>query len=529
MKPTLISKANTVWQALEDAAVTLPNKAAYICRETAISFKEVDEASDRVASGLLRLGYHKGDRIGIIALNQPEWLYAYFAASKIGAVIVGLNVRYRDSELEYMINQSETRGLVALTEMGGMDYVGFFDSFRSRIPSVKEIFFLGSEEREGRHSFDSLLKSEVDEHALATARDGVKPDDLVIIIYTSGTTGRPKGAAITNKSQLAAARAQAEHTCVAPDDLIHLALPLNHVGGISCGILTALLGKATCVLVPMFSPDEIIKLSRKYPPTVWVGVPTMHTLLLMNDDIKTIDTSTVRLVITGGANAEPALLEKLYETFPNATVMNLYGLSEASGTLVMSPWDSDFDTTVRSIGKPIGDFQVKVVDAEGNDAPTGETGELLFKGDSIAAGYFRMHEETQRTFDSDGWLHTGDMGYVDADGYITLMGRLKEMLLQGGFNVYPVEVENLLSRHPKVSLVAGIGVPDSVLGEVGRYYIVPAPGAEPTEDEIKDYCKRHLADYKVPRQVVFRASLPLTPAGKVMKSELRKEYEETGK
>ncbi|MCG6911764.1 MAG: AMP-binding protein, partial [Deltaproteobacteria bacterium] len=204
--------------------------------------------------------------------------------------------------------------------------------------------------------------------------------------------------------------------------------------------------------------------------------------------------------------------------------MNLYGLSESSGAVVLSPWESDFETTLRSIGKPIGDFRVKAVDEEGNELPTGETGELYFKGDAVVASYFRDADETADAF-QDGWLKTGDMGYIDAQGYITLMGRKKEMYLQGGFNVYPVEVENLLTRHPKVMMAAGIGVPDAVLGEVGRFYIVPQPGTEPTEEEIIEYCRENLADYKVPRQIVFKAELPLTPVGKIMKSQLKEEYE----
>jgi fatty-acyl-CoA synthase len=523
-----ISKANLIWQALREAVEELPDKPCYIYEEKEISFKEVDEASDRVASGLLKLGYGKGDRIGIIALNQPEWLFTYFAAAKIGATIVGLNVRYRDSELDYMINQSEARGIVTVSQCGGLDYAEFFESFRGKVPTVKDFIFIDGEGFEGSHSYSSLLNCEVDRAALDRARAAVAPDDLMIIIYTSGTTGRPKGAAITHKSQLAAARAQAEHIRISPKDLLPLALPFNHVGGISCGILTALLGGATCVLIPMFNPDEIIRLSRKYPPTVWVGVPTMHALLLMNEDIELLDREAIRLVVTGGSNGEPALLKRLHETFPNATIVNLYGLSEASGTLVMSTWDSDFDTTVRSIGKPIGDFEVKVVDEKGSEVAQGETGELHFRGGAVAAGYFRMPEETRQTFDADGWLHTGDMGYIDPGGNIILMGRLKEMYIQGGFNVYPVEVENILSKHPKVAMVAGIGIPDPVMGEIGRYYIVPAPGTDPTEEEIKQYCREHLADYKIPRQIVFRNSLPLTPVGKIMKSTLKQEYDETG-
>jgi fatty-acyl-CoA synthase len=515
-----------VWQALDRAAKSAPEKTAYFFLGRQYTFRAVDEQSDRLASGLLRLGLRKADRIGVIALNQPEWVITYFAAAKIGATVVGLNVRYRETELNYMLNQSESKAVVCLAALGDlMDYVGFFDRFRSKVPSVEHFIFIGGQGFEGSRSFDALANAPTDRPALEAAKASVRPEDVMMIIYTSGTTGIPKGAAVTNGSQLAAARAQAEHTRVGPEDLVQVAAPLNHVGGITCGILTMMLAGGAVELIPVFDPNVVIERANANPPTVMAGVPTMHVLLLMNDKFGSMNRERVRLVITGGSNAEPSLLESLYKAFPQATIMNLYGLSESSGALVMSPWDCDFGSTVKSIGKPIGGFQVKVADKEGRELPQGEIGELHFRGEAIAAGYFRMPGETAAVFDAEGWLHTGDLGYLDEKGYIVLMGRLKEMYLQGGFNVYPVEVENLISKHPKVALVAGIGVPDPVLGEIGRYYIVPKPGEEVGEEEIKAYCRERLADYKVPKQVVFRAELPMTPVGKILKSKLKEESE----
>lgn len=521
---TDIIQANVIWEVLDQAAKSVPDKTCYFFMGREISFRTVDEMSDRLACGLLDLGIGKGDRIGIIALNQPEWVYTYFAAAKIGATVVGLNVRYRETELDYMLNQSETKAVVTLAALGDqMDYVGFFDGFREKVPSVEHFVFIGGPGFEGSHSFEALLNTEVDRKALEGARARVRPEDLMIIIYTSGTTGVPKGAAVTNGSQIAAARAQAEHTKVGPDDLVQVAAPLNHVGGTTCGIVNMMLGRAAIELIPAFDADLVIEQARVNPPTIMAGVPTMLVLILMNEKFAFLNNDKVRLVITGGSNSEPSLLASLYDAFPKATVMNLYGLSESSGALVISPWDSDFESTVKSIGKMVSGFQVKVADKDGLELPQGEIGELYFKGAGIAAGYFRMPEETAAAFDADGWLHTGDMGYIDEKGYIVLMGRLKEMYLQGGFNVYPVEVENLISKHPKVAMVAGIGVPDPVLGEIGRYYIIPKPGEDLTEEEVKSYCRERLADYKVPKQVVFRSELPLTPVGKIMKSKLKEE------
>ncbi|MBU2643537.1 AMP-binding protein [bacterium] len=517
-----IIQAKLIGRALEQAAVESAGDTMMIYEGKAISFGEVNAVSDRVAAGLLKLGFKKGDRIGIIGLNQPEWLYTYFAAAKIGVVITGLSVRYRDSELEYILNQSETRAVLSLAQLGEMDYVTFFKGFREKIPSVKEFMFMGGDGFDGSIPFAGLMTTDIDKSVLDAAKDRVQPADDMIIIYTSGTTGTPKGAVISHKSQLASATAQAIHTKINSDDIFPMALPFNHVGGITCGVLTALLGKAKYVLIPMFSPDYIVEQMSRYPMTMATGVPTMHVLLMMTKAYMDLDHSKTRIVVVGGSNVDGTLLKQLYDTYPNAKVMNLYGLSESSGMLVMSPWESDFDMTVQSIGKPIGEVTVKVVDGNGQALPTGEIGELCFKGDAVIKKYHNMPEKTAEAF-RDGWVHTGDMGFLNKEGYIILKGRKKEMYIQGGFNVYPVEVENLIASHPKVAMVAGIGVKDNVLGEVGRYYIIPAPGSDPSEEEIKSFCREHLADYKVPKQIVFRSELPMTPAGKIMKSALEKE------
>ncbi|AFM28009.1 class I adenylate-forming enzyme family protein [Desulfomonile tiedjei] len=526
---TLPSGTIVVGEALREAARVMTDRVAYVYEGRDISFREMDEISDRVAAGLLMLGFRKGDRLGVIGLNQPEWLYAYFAAAKIGVIVVGLSVRYRESELQFILNQSGTRGLVTIAALGDqMDYVRFLDEFRNKVPRVSDFIFVGGGGFQGSHSFEALMQTEVDLPALNKAKAQVQPSDPAMIIYTSGTTGRPKGAVLTHESMLAAALAEAEHLQVDEHDILQMAMPLNHVGGITCCILTMLLGKGLIELVPVFNPNQMIEMFEAHPPTLIIGVPTMHTLLLMKEEMGCAPVEKVRVVITGGSNADPNLLTKLREVYRNATVMNLYGLSETSGAVVMSPWDSDFDSTVHSIGKPMGMIQVKVVDVNGTDVPGGEVGELLFKGRMAAAGYFGQPEETGATFDADGWVHTGDLGYLDERGYIYLKGRLKEMFVQGGYNVYPVEVENVISSHPKVGMVAGIGVPDAVMGEIGRYYVVPKPNEELLPEEIVSFCKEHVADYKVPKQVVVCRELPLTPAGKVMKSKLKEDFEKNG-
>jgi fatty-acyl-CoA synthase len=282
------------------------------------------------------------------------------------------------------------------------------------------------------------------------------------------------------------------------------------------------------VLVPSFHPKEVLEATDKHKVTIFAGVPTMYVMVLNYSDFKKYDLSSVRMCIVGGSNVEPQLCQDISKNFPNARVMNLYGLSETSGACVLSRLDDGIEKVSESIGVVIDNFKVKVVDDKRQELPTGEIGELAFKGDCVAKGYFGLEEETRESFGLDGWLYTGDVGYLDEDGYVYLKGRKKEMYIQGGFNVYPAEIENLLIKHPKVAVAAGIGVPDPVFGEVGRFYIIPKEGMEVTEDELMKYCREKLADYKVPKQFVFVKELPLTPAGKINKSLIKQWYHEKG-
>lgn len=511
-----------VWKALARHVRERPDAPALIHEGRCISFAELDRASDRLACALLEQGLGKGDRIGMLGLNQPEWLMAYLAAAKTGLVIVGLSVRYRDSEIEYIANHAQIRILIAPARAGETDYVRYLAGLRGRLPAVRRICFMGAPDVPEPERLETLLDRPVDRTLLESAMASVVPDDPLVLIYTSGTTGQPKGARITHRSQLASAAAQCGHLRITPQDLTLLALPLNHVGGLTCGFLATLLGGGCSLLIPAFSPSLVLEEMRVHAPTIVAGVPTMHTLLLREEGIRQLDLRRVRLVVTGGANADAELLRQLQAAFTSARVMNLYGMSETSGAALMSPWDGDFESTVRAVGKPLPGVELRIVLPDGHDAGTGETGELWIRGDLVAAGYLDMPQASAESF-ADGWLRTGDLGWRDAQGLVTLMGRSKEMFVQGGFNVYPVEVENVLTRHPDVLLAAGIGVPDPVLGEVGRYYIVLKPGVATDEQALAAYCRGLLADYKVPRQIVLCNSLPMTPAGKIMKSRLGRE------
>jgi len=517
----------TVYSALRHQAQERPNKTFLYYEDRAISYADMDNLSANLAASLLDLGIRRGDRIGLAALNQPEWLVTFLAASRIGASIVTLNVRYREAEFDYMLNQSGAETLVCLASTPDLDFKQFLDRLRDRIPRVSRYIFIGESDYpfEGGLRFDDLVDHSPSRTGVLDSSTEVTPLDTAIILYTSGTTGRPKGAMITQRSILASAQAQVEHWSIAEDDISVGHLPFNHVGGITCTIMVALLTGSSVVLVPSFNPQVVLDIIQRYKVTVFGGVPTMYVMLLSSPSFAETDLSSVRLCAAGGSNVEPELCRSISSGFPNGSVLNLYGLSESSGACVLSKLDDDLLTVSATLGVPIGDFQARVIGENGEVQGVDEVGELQIKGDCVAAGYYGMPEETAQTFSSDGWLSTGDMAAIRADGHIELKGRRKEMYIQGGYNVYPVEVENVLGMHPKVAIAAGIGVPDPVLGEVGRFYIVPKPGELPTPEELELYCRERLADYKVPKQFVIRSELPLTPVGKVAKAKLREEWE----
>lgn len=507
----------TVAAALQHAAQTRTG-TAYIDRGREWSWQDMDVTSDRLAAQLQALGMSKGDRIGLLLLNQIEWLHAYFAAAKIGAVIVGMSARFRESELNHLLQDSQIKAVVTLGDIGGFDFGTFFAQAQARHPLLQHRIHVGPGAAPGSVLFPELLEPLPNGASLQPVQ--VAPDDLMIVIYTSGTTGRPKAAGITHRSQLASARAQQMHTGMGPDDVMQLAMPFNHVGGTTCGALAMLLGGGVCELVPAFSPDAILTMTRSRPPTLFVGVPTMITLMLTSPAFATANLRRVRLVIIGGSNVEAALLTKVQQALPQANIMNLYGLSESSGAIIMSPPDCSREDLLETIGTPLAGAELRIVGNDGRDVVAGEVGELWLRGAGVIPGYVGA-DRGEVGFDGAGWLHTGDLGRLNERGLVVLMGRQKDMYIQGGFNVYPAEVEGVIAQHPDVMMVAGIGVPDELLGEVGRYYIVPRPGSDLNEGLLRAFCESRLADYKRPRQIVIRLELPLTPAGKIHKAALR--------
>jgi acyl-CoA synthetase (AMP-forming)/AMP-acid ligase II len=501
---------------LRTAAREAPDRAFLVGEGEPVTFADLDGLADRCAAGLAARGIGAGDRVAVAGLNTVDWLTLFFGATRLGAAVVTLNVRYRETELEYMLGHSGARMVVTPADVGGFDYPAMYAALRPRLAALESVVWFDDD---GPDGFAGLLAT-----SGAPPQVSVQPSTPAVVLYTSGTTGRPKGAVLTHGSLLASARGQQERQSTGPDDVLVATLPFNHVGGLTCTVLHSLVSRARVALIPAFSPSAALAAGARHGVTILAGVPTMYVLMLAELAKSDHDLSSVRIAVAGGSNVDPPLAQAMGRAFPGARVQNLYGLSETSGACVMSAADDDLATVCETLGTALSGVQVRVVDpGTGAEVPDGEDGELQVRGPCVAAGYWDMPAESAEAF-RDGWLATGDMVTRRPDGHLVLRGRRKEMFLQGGFNVYPVEVENVLAAHPGVALAAGIGVPDDVLGEVGLYFVVPAdPASPPTADELTAWCRERLADYKVPRRFEIRAELPTTPAGKIAKAELRRE------
>lgn len=510
------SPAGDLYATLVDRVALSPDAPFLIDGSRSVSFAGLLSDVDRVAAGLAARGIGPGDRIAIALDNRVEWVQTLLAAARLGAIVVTLNVRYRESELLFMLGDSGATMLISEARSGEFEFAPLHESLRDRLPALETIVYVGTDE--GADLLDFRELSATDPADVALPLDPVDPASPLLILYTSGTTGTPKGAVLTHRSLLASADGQVKRTGIDERDRVLGILPFNHVGGVTCTLLAMLLGGGLVILVRAFSPAVAMKLAREHRITVLTGVPMMMKLMLA--ELAPGETLPVRLAISGGSNVEPALFRALMAAAPQARLMNLYGLSESSGAAVMSAPDDDEQTLLSTLGVVLDGVQARVVDAQGTPVAAGVDGELQLRGDSIADGYWDRPEATAATF-VGGWLLTGDMVVMSESGHIEMRGRSKEMYIQGGYNVYPAEVENILVEHPAVVTAAGVGAPDPVRGEVGYYFVVlTGPGAaEPAE--LIEHCRTRLANYKVPVHLEIVQELPMTPAGKIRKAELQ--------
>jgi fatty-acyl-CoA synthase len=348
----------------------------------------------------------------------------------------------------------------------------------------------------------------------------VDPAGENFIIFTSGSTGRPKGALLTQKGILAMIRPWAKNIGLSPDDRMLIFLPLNHVGGGTISALTALGCGAHIVLQETFHPREALLAADRYRITVLGAVPTAYALFFALPDFDTLPKPPFRLLIYGGAPAPRELLERMRREF-GCTIVGAYGATEVSGFCTYTSQEDPFEKVLNTVGRAPTGVEIRIVDRERRPLPVGDIGEVAVRGELLFKGYLGEEEGSETALDKDGWFYTGDLGKLDQEGYLTLVGRLKEMYITAGFNVYPAEIEDLLGRHPAVATAAVIGVPDPIKGEVGWAFVIPKPAQEVSEEALLAFCRERLADYKVPARIILTSNLPMTPLGKIHKVTLK--------
>ena len=518
--------STTLPALLHERRLERPDAPFLLIHGAPTSFAELEDASDRVATALLDLGIGHGDRVAIAAPNGLEWLMTWFGTAKVGAILVTLNVVYRERELVHMLAQSGARVLVSAPSHAECNFVTLYRELRAagKLPALEHCVFLGDgdggADAGAGESWTALARTPADPTRLAAAATKVDSADPAVILYTSGTTGMPKGAVLTHGSLLASARAQAAHLRVGASDVLIGHMPLNHVGGMTCTLLTQLVGGGRVALFGAFSPATALETLGRDGVTVMIGVPTVYAKMLAHPQLAQLDTSRIRLCIIGGSNVEPALAGRVHDAFPRAALVNLYGLSECSGAAIISPPGDSLEDISTTIGVMIGSAQGKIVDDEGRTLPDGDAGELWIHTDSVAAGYWELPEASRGMFREGGWLATGDMAARRVDGRYTLRGRKKEMYIRGGYNVYPAEVENVIALHPAVAAVAIVGAPDETLGEVGVAFVVCKEGQRLDLEELRQLVGSQVARYKVPDRLVLLDEMPLTPVGKIKKATL---------
>lgn len=506
-------------------AIVSPNKAAVIYEDIPTTYRELNERINRCAHLLIRKGIRKGDRVGVLLLNSLEFLEVYFAAAKIGAILVPLNWRLVGPELEYQLNNCSTRLLVFHDS-----FLGSIDLIRSRLKVEHDKFIFLKSGSPLPKGFEAPRCPEWagDYHDLVKDQPAIEPhteepvgmNDPLAILYTSGVTGNPKGALVSHMQTFFKNFQVAIYVDAQQDDVVIAQMPLFHSGGLFIVATPSLCSGMTMVMRRGFDPNEFAEDIQRYRGTIVFALTTMWRLILDTGKLDQIDVSSVRCVVGGGERTPPSLFSELAKR--NLYMQQGFGQTENSAMMLLPR--EDIQRKMGSIGKPGFFTEIWIADSSGRKASPGEIGEICAKGPTVMSGYWDMPEETAKAITCGGVLHTGDLGYTDEEGYFYIVDRVKDMYRSGGENVYPAEVEKILMTHPKISMAAIIGVPDDKWGETGMAFIVPAPNENITEDEILEYLKDKVARYKYPARFKYMTELPLTATMKVRKAELKEKY-----
>ncbi|MFN7956282.1 MAG: FadD3 family acyl-CoA ligase [bacterium] len=522
----------TIPRLVRRAAERFPSAHALEDGAAVLTFPELLAASRRASAALLAAGVTPGDRVAIWAPNVHEWVVAALGIHGVGGVLVPLNTRMKGAEAGYVLEKSRARLLFVVASFLDNDYVAMLrnalggpDGARpvGGLPALERIVVLRGGAAPGCVEWEAFLRGgeRLDPAVVEERAHAVEPDDLSDILFTSGTTGKPKGVMTTHAQNLRAYAAWSEVVGLRAGDRYLVVNPFFHAFGYKAGWLASLLRGATVLPHLVFDVPQVLERIGRDRITMLPGPPTLYQMILAHPDRDRFDLRSLRLAVTGAASIPVELIVRMRRELTFETIITGYGLTEACGIATMCRYDDDPETIATTSGRAIPDVEVRCVDPEGVEVARGTPGEIVVRGYNVMRGYFEDPRATADAIDAEGWLHTGDIGVMDARGYLRITDRIKDMFIVGGFNVYPAEVEAGLVAHDGIAQAAVIGVPDERLGEVGMAWVVPRPGAALDADALVGWCRERMANYKVPRYVEIVDALPLNASGKVTKFVLR--------
>ena len=525
-----VDRGDTEWRTipglLAATAQQFGDREAIIDGENRLTWADVAQRSLQAARAFVAAGVEPGDRVSIWAPNTWEWVVALMGLHSAGAVLVPLNTRFKGSEAAYVLGRSRAKVLLTVEGFLGNDYVTMLDQAGGSEHLTTTVVMRGTTP-DGSVSWDDFLASgdDVDPQAVRQRLDELTSDDLSDIMFTSGTTGAPKGVMCTHGQTLRGFTDWAKIVGLRSEDRYLVINPFFHSFGYKAGIVSGM--AAGCTLVPqsVFDVNQAVENIKNERISMIPGPPTLYQTILNHPDFNPAEIDSLRLAVTGAAAVPVELITQMREVMGFETVVTAYGLTEACGIATVCRADDPAETISTTSGRAIPGVEVRIVDDEQNELTPGEAGEVVIRGYNVMLGYFESPEQTAETIDADGWLHTGDIGVMNADGYLQITDRKKDMFIVGGFNAYPAEIENALSNHPAIAQVSVVGVPDDRMGEVGYAFVVPKLGSgddrATLSQQISGWARENMANYKVPRTVEIIDALPTNASGKVLKYELR--------
>ncbi|MCJ1909515.1 AMP-binding protein [Planococcus ruber] len=537
----------TVGQIVRQQAALHPETEAYVYPELGIrkTYREFDQETDRLAKAFMGIGIEKGEHIAIWSDNKREWLLSQYATGKMGGVLVTVNTSYQASELEYLLKQSDATTLILGEEFKSSNYIEILNTIcpelktaekgnvtSSKLPYFKRVIVMSENQHPGIYTWSEFeaFADRVADEELEKRFNSMDPDEVINIQYTSGTTGFPKGVMLTHLNVVNNGKLVGDTMNLTENDRLCIPVPFFHCFGCVLGTMAAVTHSTTMVIAEQFEPKRVLQMVQDEKCTGLHGVPTMFIAELNHPDFKSFDTSTLRTGIMAGSPCPIEVMKKVISEMGASEITIAYGQTESSPVITQTRADDAIEKRVATVGKPHAEVEVKIVDPVTNkEVAIGMPGELCTRGYHIMKGYYQNEEATKQAIDEDGWLHTGDIAVEDEDGYIAVTGRIKDMVIRGGENIYPREIEEFLYQHPSVQDVQVVGVPDPKYGEELMAWVILKDGEKLQPEELRDYCKGKISHHKIPRYIEFTKEYPMTASGKIQKFRLREMATERSK